>query len=315
MLELKSISFAFGSNQVFDGLSHQFKEGEITSVVGASGIGKSTLFALLSGREQPWAGRIFLNDTDLTPMPTNIRPVITMFQQESLFPHMNIYDNIRFPLVSKYNKTRFKGVKHKEYIAEKLREVNLSGFENRFPDTLSGGQKQRATLARSIAAKPKILLLDEPFSALNEDLKFKLNNELSEIVRANNIIALKITHDIFEALNFSDNILYLGNGLNYLFKTSELDTLKAPAAVVDYMNLGLLSFDKSCYFPLGKLNETSGNISFECEVITLIRRGGLIEYTLSHNEQTFKYFSKNEHKNTMNLFANDLDKVLTLSRS
>lgn len=312
MLELKSISFAFGSNQIFEGLSHQFNEGEITSVVGASGIGKSTLFALLSGREQPWVGRIFLDDTDLTPMATNIRPVITMFQQESLFPHMNIYNNIRFPLTSKYNKARFKGVNHREYIAEKLKEVKLEGFEDRFPETLSGGQKQRATLARSIAAKPKILLLDEPFSALNEDLKYKLNNELGDIVRENNIIALKITHDIFEALNFSDNILYLGDGLNFLFKTSQLDKLIAPAEVVDYMNLGLLSFDKSCYFPLDKLNEKTGKISFECEILTVIKRGGLIEHTLSHSDQIFKYFSKNEYKNTMNLFVNNRDKISTL---
>lgn len=311
MLELKSISFSYGPNQVFDGLSHQFNEGEITSVVGASGIGKSTLFALLSGKEQPWAGRVFIEDTDLTPMPASIRPVITMFQQESLFPHMNVYENIRFPLISKYNKARFKGIHHKEYIAQKLNEVNLNGFEKRFPETLSGGQKQRVTLARSIAAKPKILLLDEPFSALNEELKYRLNNELRDIVRTNNIIALKITHDIFEALNFSDNILYLGTDISFLFKTSELDTLKAPAEVVEYMNLGLLSYDKSCYFPLEKLNETSGKISFECEILTLIKRGGLVEYTLSHNGQTFKYFSENEKNKKIVLYATDLDKIPT----
>ncbi|MBT6032550.1 MAG: ABC transporter ATP-binding protein, partial [Kordiimonadaceae bacterium] len=157
MLEINSVSFSYEENEIFKSLCLEFNSGEITSIVGKSGVGKSTLFALLSGQLSPQSGNIKLDDSKLTSLASNKRPIITMFQQESLFPHMTVYENIKFPLVSKYNKHRFNDVDHDQYINQKLDEVNLSGYADRFPETLSGGQKQRATLARSLAANPKIL--------------------------------------------------------------------------------------------------------------------------------------------------------------
>ena len=312
MLEIKNVGFAYQANKIFDDLNLKFNSGEVTSIVGASGVGKSTLFALLSGQEYPEKGQVFLNDEELTSVQPNQRPVITMFQQESLFPHMTLYENIRFPIVSKYNKDRFKDIDQKEYITKKLDEVNLTGFEDRYPNTLSGGQKQRATLARSLAANPQILLLDEPFSALNEDLKYRLNQELTELIKRNNIIALKITHDLYEAVNFSDKVLYVGKGMNFMFDASELNTLLAPAEVVDYFKLGILEEDKKSYYPINIINENTGEISFNCQIISSINRGGVFEYNLSYDGQKFKYFSHNAYENSVKLYAKNRDKIKIL---
>jgi ABC-type Fe3+/spermidine/putrescine transport system ATPase subunit len=313
MLKLDGLSFSYDENRIFDDFSHQFKKGEITAIVGKSGVGKSTLFAILSGLSKPNQGIITLDGVDLSDLPSNQRPIISMFQQESLFPHMTIYENIRFPLISKFNKERFKDIDHKKYIEKKLKEVNLEGFENRYPATLSGGQKQRATLARSLAAKPKILLLDEPFSALNKELKNTLNIELKEIVKSNGIIALKITHDIDEALNFSNNILYLGEKQNFKFKNINLDKLIAPAQVIYYFQLGILNDDKKSYYPLASLKEeeTEDDVSFECKIITSISRGKITEYTLQYQTQKFKFYGDKSNDKQIILHACEEDRVST----
>lgn len=312
MLVLKSLSFSYRNINIFEDLNHNFDKGEVTAIVGRSGVGKSTLFSLLSGQEKLKTGLITLDDNNLTDLPSNKRPIITMFQQESLFPHMSVYENIQFPLVSKYNHNRFKDIDHKTYIMNKLREVKLEEFVDRMPDTLSGGQKQRATLARSLAAKPEVLLLDEPFSALNDELKYSLNQELLQLVRDNNIIALKITHDLYEALNFADNILYLDDNLDFKFKPTDLDHLIAPAEVIEYFMLGILTEDKSAYFPLQTLNEKKGKIVFDCEIITKMKRGGFYEYSLKINGQHFKFFSEIDYKKSLKLYANDQEKIMTL---
>lgn len=309
MLDIKSVSFAYAGNVIFDTLSLSFKPGELTSVVGKSGVGKSTLFSLLSGQLMPSAGKIMLEGADLTTLPSSKRPIITMFQQESLFPHMTVAENIKFPLVSKYNRERFTDINHDDYIAGKLEEVNLSGYADRYPDTLSGGQKQRATLARSLAASPKILLLDEPFSALNEELKYRLNQELLEIIKRNNIIALKITHDLYEAVNFSDKILYLGDDQAVHFNRSDMEQLKAPPEVIRYFQLGLITEQDGAYFPIASLNEEAGECSFPCKILSSVKRGQITEYTLDYKEQKLKYFSQNDHEDMLTLYANEQDKI------
>ncbi len=309
MLEIKSVSFSYQTKKILNDLNLEFKEGEITSVVGNSGVGKSTLFAMLSGKETPQEGAISLNGTDLTKLPASKRPIITMFQQESLFPHMTIYENIKFPLVSKYNKQRFKDIDQDKYINQKLEEVNLAGFADRYPNTLSGGQKQRATLARSLAANPKIILLDEPFSALNEDLKYRLNLELVDIIKQNNIIALKITHDLYEAINFSDKILYLGDNLDVHFNSSDLNSLSAPPEVIEYFQLGILTEDKNTYFPITCFTEDTQEVSFACKVLSSIKRGQVIEYTLVFKSQRFKYYSHKEFVNELILYAQERDQI------
>ncbi|MDG1858803.1 MAG: ATP-binding cassette domain-containing protein [Emcibacteraceae bacterium] len=309
MLKLDNLSFSYDDNQLFNGLSLESNRGEITSVIGKSGVGKSTLFALISGQLMPEQGAIVLDDKDLTNLPVNKRPIITMFQQESLFPHMTIYENIRFPLVSKYNKARFKNINHKEYIQQILKEVKLEGYENRFPDSLSGGQKQRATLARSLAAKPNILLLDEPFSALNEELKQDLNIELIEIVKKHKIIALKITHDKDEALNYSHNILYLGEMLNCHFININIDKLTVPSEVVNYFQFGILSENQKSYFPMAAITEKKDAISFDCKIISISKKGKISEYLLQHKNQKFKYFSDQLYEREITLYSRAEDSV------
>ncbi|MDG1996709.1 MAG: ATP-binding cassette domain-containing protein, partial [Emcibacteraceae bacterium] len=185
----------------------------------------------------------------------------------------------------------------------------LEGFEDRYPESLSGGQKQRATLARSLAAKPKIMLLDEPFSALNEELKQNLNSELIEIIKAHNIIALKITHDTGEALNFSDKVVFLDGNLQFHFPNDHLEKLSAPASVIDYFQLGILSDDQFSYFPVSILKETAKEMSMICKIISKISRGHITEYTLAYNNQRFKYFSDQQFDGKITLYADPKEKI------
>ncbi|MBT6032419.1 MAG: hypothetical protein HOH19_07580, partial [Kordiimonadaceae bacterium] len=144
----------------------------------------------------------------------------------------------------------------------------------------------------------------------NEDLKYKLNQELREIIKRNKIIALKITHDLHEAVNFSDKILYLGNQLNVHFKKSDLGTLNAPPEVIDYFQLGPLTENKSSYYPIACLQKDALEVAFTFKILSSVKRGQVNEYTLSHKDQRLKYFSQNKYVDDITLYASENDKII-----
>ena len=192
----------FGDVVAVDALDLAVAPGELFVLLGASGSGKTTLLRAIGGFVRPEAGRIVLDGVDLTAMPPHRRPVNTMFQSYALFPHMSVAANIGFGL-------RMRGLTAAAIaarVAEMLELVRLQGFGARRPAQLSGGQQQRVALARSLAPRPALLLLDEPLSALDRNLRRETRDELVRLQRALGIAFILVTHDQEEALTMADRI-------------------------------------------------------------------------------------------------------------
>jgi putrescine transport system ATP-binding protein len=203
-----NLSKSFEKTFVVKSVSLSIYKGELFSLLGGSGCGKTTLLRMLAGFEKPTSGSIVIDGVDVTNCPPHKRPVSLVFQSYALFPHMNVYQNIAFGL-------KQDGIS-KDVIEERVREVlslvQLSGMESRKPDQLSGGQKQRVALARSIAKRPKLLLLDEPMAALDKKLREETQFELVNIQEKVGITFILVTHDQEEAMTMSTRIGVMEDG-------------------------------------------------------------------------------------------------------
>lgn len=208
MLELRNIRKTFASTCAVDDVSLTVGAGEMFSLLGGSGCGKSTLLRLIAGLEPPDSGHILIDGEDVTDVPPYQRPVNLMFQSYALFPHMNVRRNIEFGL-------RREGLTNGE-IAHRLDEalalVKLEGFADRKPHEMSGGQQQRVALARCLAKRPRLLLLDEPLSALDRKLREHTQLELRRIQKAVGITFVIVTHDQEEALSLSSRLAVMHEG-------------------------------------------------------------------------------------------------------
>ena len=208
MLTVREVTVAFDGTTVLDRASLHVEHGEIVALLGASGSGKSTLLRVIAGLVTPESGRVVLDGSDVTGVPTHRRHVGMVFQDEQLFPHLSVADNVAFGLkmagVGKHERRR------RAY--ELLDVVGLPGFGDRTIDHLSGGETKRVAVARSLAAAPKILLLDEPLTGLDRDLHDRLQAEVPDIIRASGATAVWVTHDEAEAAAVSDRIAHLAAG-------------------------------------------------------------------------------------------------------
>ncbi|HHT19853.1 MAG TPA: ABC transporter ATP-binding protein [Tissierellia bacterium] len=208
-IELKNIHKAYGELTVLNDLSLEIEDAEFLTLLGPSGCGKTTILRIIGGFEDPDQGRVIFEGQDITELPAYKRPVNTLFQSYSLFPHLNVYDNVAFGL-------KIKGMKDSEIrpqVEEMLRLVNLSGYEKRSIEKLSGGQQQRIAMARALINRPEVLLLDEPFGALDLKLRKDMQIELKRIQQQLGITFIFVTHDQEEALTLSDRIIVLNEGI------------------------------------------------------------------------------------------------------
>ncbi|MGL5256099.1 MAG: ABC transporter ATP-binding protein [Proteocatella sp.] len=207
-LALENISVKLSNNIILEDINLVVEEGELISLLGASGCGKSTLLKTVAGLINPVKGNIFLGESDAKNIKPHKRGTVIVFQDLRLFPHMTVLENIYFAL-------KMKGVPKTEYLSiaeEFLNKVHLSGFENRKIKELSGGQMQRVAIARALASSPSILLLDEPFSSLDENLRQDMRELLLVLQREYRITTILVTHDKAEALSLSDKIALMKNG-------------------------------------------------------------------------------------------------------
>ncbi len=207
-VEVQGITKAYGSIRVLDDVSAAFEEGRFTSLLGPSGSGKTTLLRIVGGFVMPDAGRVRIGGADVTDEPLWKRNIGMVFQSYALFPHMSVVENVAYGL----NRRGIRGAKAREEVARVLDLMHLNGFEGRRPKQLSGGQQQRVALARAIVTKPRVLLLDEPLSALDRRLRQDMQVELRRIQQESGLTTIFVTHDQEEALTLSDKVAILDRG-------------------------------------------------------------------------------------------------------
>ena len=209
MLVLKDVHKLYGNNEVVKGVSLEVKRGELVTFVGPSGCGKTTLLRLIGGFTDISSGDIILDGQRINDLPPNLRDTRICFQNYALFPHMTVAENVGYGLkINKWPKD-----KSKARVKELLEMVELGAFENRMIDKLSGGQQQRVAFARALSLEPKVLLLDEPLSNLDANLRLVMREEIRKLHERLHITTVFVTHDQFEAMAISDRLVVMRDGM------------------------------------------------------------------------------------------------------
>lgn len=222
MLELKNIVKKYGNNVILDDISLQIKKGEIVSILGPSGSGKTTLLNLILGITDISSGKIIYNGEDITDVPLEKRGFNIVFQDYALFPNLTAYENIVYGLRNKPD------ISTEQDVQDFIHLLGLEDHLNKRISQLSGGQKQRVALARTMVMKPKILLLDEPLSALDGVIKESIKSKIKEIAREFSLTTIIVTHDPEEALTLSDKVLIINDGEIAQYGTPE-EIIQQPA--------------------------------------------------------------------------------------
>ena len=207
-LKVKNINLSFDSKEILKGLNLIIDEGNFVAITGASGSGKTSLLRAICGLESPSQGEIILDNSLLfsreISVPTEKRNIGLVIQEKVLFPHLSAIQNIEFGISSKKDKQNLSG--------EIMERLNITQLAEMYPHELSGGESQRVALARSIVMRPKLLMLDEPFTGLDKKLKLKIYPEIKSILRASKITALMVTHDLNEVKALADKCFNLESG-------------------------------------------------------------------------------------------------------
>jgi sulfate/thiosulfate transport system ATP-binding protein len=236
-LIIDSIVKQFGRFPALNGVSLEARDGEFLALLGPSGSGKTTLLRVLAGLERPDQGRVLFDDRDFLALPTRQRGVGLVFQHYALFRHMTVAANIAFGLSVRPARTRPSKAAIKARVEELLALVQIEGLGGRYPAQLSGGQRQRVAVARALAVEPRLLLLDEPFGALDAKVRKELRDELRRIHDAAGVTTILVTHDQEEAMALSDRVALMNKGrIEQLGAPSELDA--APASPFAFEFLG-----------------------------------------------------------------------------
>ena len=216
-LSVKGLNVSYGKNHILKDINLEIENGEFVSILGKSGCGKTTLIKSIAGLLETDNGDINIFDKNVAGLPPEKRQTVIVFQDLRLFPHMNVEDNIAFAMkLKKMDKAVIK-----EKVEKLLDQVRLSGYEKRKVSRLSGGQMQRVALARALGAEPKLLLLDEPFASLDEDLRKEMGELVRRLHRENGITTVMITHDKEEAMELSDRLALMEEGRILAFDSPE----------------------------------------------------------------------------------------------
>ena len=208
IISLSNISVSFDGEPVLKNFNLSIRDGEFVTLLGSSGCGKTTALRTIAGFIKPDSGDVYFEGKKITMLPPHKRNVNTIFQKYALFPHLNVYDNIAFGMRLKKKSE----AEIKKTVNDMLHMVNLNGMAHRGVGQLSGGQQQRVAIARALANEPKVLLLDEPLSALDLKLRKDMQNELKKIQQAIGITFIFVTHDQEEALSMSDTVVVMDKG-------------------------------------------------------------------------------------------------------
>lgn len=209
MLVIKDIRKSYGGQEVLKGISMEVQKGELVTFVGPSGCGKTTLLRIIGGFTEHNSGDIILDGKNIGHLPPNLRDTRICFQNYALFPHLTVAENLAYGLkIQKWEKARIQ-----ERVDELLKLVQLEGMGGRMIDKLSGGQQQRVAFARALSVSPKVLLLDEPLSNLDANLRLLMRDEIRRLQTELRITTVFVTHDQFEAMAISDRIVVMSEGI------------------------------------------------------------------------------------------------------
>lgn len=274
ILQLDSVTKTFEAFQL-QLLNLEIERGEFFSLLGPSGCGKTTVLRLIGGFESPDSGKIILNDKDITSLPPHQRNVHTVFQRYALFPHLSVFENVAFPLRLK----KLSPSEISERVQSALKLVEIEELRHRAIHQISGGQAQRTALARALVGRPDVLLLDEPLSALDPELRMKMREELKAICKKVGITFILVTHDQEEALQLSDRIA--------VFRKGQCLQVGTPKAIYeDPADAFIAKF-------IGSVNELNGDVQ------EIVDSEGHSQFVLNSALGTFKlkknghYFPKN----------------------
>ncbi len=304
-IEFRNITKKYGDNLVLNNINLTIEDGKLITLLGPSGCGKSTLLRCLAGLETVTSGQIILNGVDITDMDPKDREIGMVFQQYSLFPNMNVYNNIAFGLRMK----KVSEIEIKEKVSKAIDMVALTGREKAMPNELSGGMQQRVALARSIVTEPKVLLLDEPLSAIDAKLRKSLQNEIRRIQQEMNITTIFVTHDQDEAMIMSD-IINLFNKGNVEQSGTPMEIYTNPSTpfaasfIGNYNILSKKSFESIMQVKIDNAEQVAIRpetvelsnefipveeaYQFEAVVKRSSNRGNVIRYTLINGDEEIK---------------------------
>lgn len=222
VIEISNVSKQFGNVSAVVDNSLTIREGEFFALLGPSGCGKTTLLRMLAGLEVPTSGKILIDGENMEGVPPNHRPINMVFQSYAVFPHMTVFNNVGYGL----KVTGMPTAQLRDEVMAALEQVQLGDYHDRMPDQLSGGQKQRVALARALVKKPKVLLLDEPLSALDAKLREAMQLELVKLQHSVGITFVIVTHDQDEALSMADRIAVINQG--------RIEQIAEPRTIYEY---------------------------------------------------------------------------------
>lgn len=273
-IEIKGINKSFGAFHALDNINLDIRTGELLALLGPSGCGKTTLLRIIAGLETPDDGQILFHGEDTTDAHVRERQVGFVFQHYALFRHMTVFDNVAFGLRVRPKKTRPSEAEIRRRVHELLNLVQLDWLADRYPAQLSGGQRQRIALARALAVEPKVLLLDEPFGALDTKVRKELRRWLRRLHDEMHITSVFVTHDQEEALEVADRVVVMNHGKVEQVGTPE-SVYEKPASPFVYQFIGNVNLFHSRVengtTQIGDWQATAGDIPKDGPAITYVR--------------------------------------------
>lgn len=314
-IRVENISAGYEEKTIIHSASFEIIPNKLTSLVGPSGSGKSTLLKAIAGFIG-CNGRIFVEDQDVHQLAPNLRPVTLMFQEPRLFPHLKVKENIHFPMTTQ----RFKKMKRPEgasFVDKLIIDVGLEQFTHKYPHQLSGGQKQRVALARAVASFSSLLLLDEPFSALDEGNRQKMYELLMEMAHKYGLTILMVTHSVPEAVSYSDNIVVMQDGFIIQSANTEM-ILQRPLTfeVAKTLNAGIYNLENYISFKniLTHPTPSSTTLTFNVSRRQSTLRGERLYFDWKGIENSIEQLSTDLDRRTLTLHFDPMNLVCFSSK-